>query len=135
MGPPQFEYRLDSNNSWRIDLEDIREKMDENVRLLVLINPNNPTGNVATKDEIEQLLKITRDFPRCTVISDEIYDGLDFSGDFVSTASMSDHCPVITLNGVSKVYFCSWLENRYMAWHDPSGVLEYVKDGVERIKE
>ena len=132
-GASTVEYRLDSNNSWRIDLEDIREKMDENVRLLVLINPNNPTGNVATKDEIEQLLKITRDFPRCTLISDEIYDGLDFSGDFVSTASMSDHCPVITLNGVSKVYFAPGWRIGYMAWHDPSGVLEYVKDGVERI--
>ena len=132
-GASTVEYRLDSNNSWRIDLEDIREKMDENVRLLVLINPNNPTGNVATKDEIEKLLKITRDFPRCTVISDEIYDGLDFSGDFVSTASMSDHCPVITLNGVSKVYFAPGWRIGYMAWHDPSGVLEHVKDGVERI--
>ena len=132
-GASTVEYRLDSHNSWRIDLEDIRKKMDENVRLLVLINPNNPTGNVATKDEIEQLLKITRDFPRCTVISDEIYDGLDFSGDFVSTASMSDHCPVITLNGVSKVYFAPGWRIGYMAWHDPSGVLEYVKDGVERI--
>jgi len=132
-GASTVEYRLDSNNSWRIDLEDIRSKMDENVRLLVLINPNNPTGNVATKDEIEGLLKITRDFPRCTVISDEIYDGLDFSGDFVSTASLSDNCPVITLNGVSKVYFAPGWRIGYMAWHDPSGILENVRDGVERI--
>ena len=52
------EYRLDPTDSWRIDFDDIRTKMDDSVRLLVLINPNNPTGNVATPAEIDALLDI-----------------------------------------------------------------------------
>ena len=52
-GAKTVEYRLDPNDSWRIDFEDIESKMDDSVRLLVVINPNNPTGNVATEEEID----------------------------------------------------------------------------------
>tara|TARA_B100000029_G_scaffold411782_1_gene414260 strand:+ start:1894 stop:3099 length:1206 start_codon:yes stop_codon:yes gene_type:complete len=132
-GASTVEYRLDPEDNWRIDLEDIRSKMDESVRLLVLINPNNPTGNVATGPEIDSLIEIVRDFPKCTIISDEIYDGLDFTGNFVSVASRSEEVPVITLNGVSKVYFAPGWRIGYMAWHDPQGRLSEVRDGVERL--
>ena len=132
-GAKTIEYRLDPDDCWHIDFDDIRSKMDETVRLLVLINPNNPTGNVPLSSEIDSLIEIARDFPNCTIISDEIYDGLDFSGNFVSLASRSNDVPVITLNGVSKVYFAPGWRIGYMAWHDPKGVLTRVRDGVERL--
>ena len=132
-GATTIEYRLDPENSWRIDLEDIRQKMDDSVRLLVLINPNNPTGNVATKSEIDTLLEIVKEYPKCTIISDEIYDALDFTDNLVSLASRSSHVPVIVLNGVSKVYFAPGWRIGYMAWHDPRGVLSSVRDGTERL--
>ena len=105
----------------------------DSVRLLVLINPNNPTGNVATADEIDALLAIARDYPNCIVLADEIYDGLDFTGNLVSVASRSTDVPVIALNGVSKVYFAPGWRIGYMAWHDPVGRLAKVRDGVERL--
>lgn len=132
-GAETIEYALDPNEGWKIDLDDIRSKMDDSVRLLVIINPNNPTGNVATMEEIDALIGISRDFPRCTIISDEIYDGLDFSGNLVSVASRSDDVPVIVLNGVSKVYFAPGWRIGYMAWHDPKDLLCDVRDGVERL--
>ncbi|MEE3201437.1 MAG: aminotransferase class I/II-fold pyridoxal phosphate-dependent enzyme [Candidatus Thermoplasmatota archaeon] len=127
------EYRLDPTDSWRIDFDDIRTKMDDSVRLLVLINPNNPTGNVATPTEIDALLDIASEYPRCTIIADEIYDGLDFTGQQCSVASRSNSVPVIVLNGVSKVYFAPGWRIGYMAWHDPDGRLNLVRDGVERL--
>ncbi len=132
-GATTVEYRLDPTDGWRIDLDDIRAKMDDSVRLLVLINPNNPTGNVATADEIDALIGIARDWPKCTIIADEIYDGLDFTGSLVSVASRSNDVPVIALNGVSKVYFAPGWRIGYMAWHDPAGRLGLVRDGVERL--
>ena len=132
-GATTVEYRLDPNDNWRIDFDDIHSKMDDSVRLLVLINPNNPTGNVATPAEIDSLLDIARDYPQCTIISDEIYDGLDFIGQMSSTASHSDSVPVIVLNGVSKVYFAPGWRIGYMAWHDPEDRLSLVRDGVERL--
>ena len=59
-GATTIEYRLDPDDGWRIDLSDIRSKMDDKVRLLVLINPNNPTGNVATQSEIDALIEIAK---------------------------------------------------------------------------
>ena len=132
-GATTVEYRLDPTDSWRIDFDDIRTKMDDSVRLLVLINPNNPTGNVATPAEIDALLDIASEYPRCTIIADEIYDGLDFTGQQCSVASRSNSVPVIVLNGVSKVYFAPGWRIGYMAWHDPDGRLNLVRDGVERL--
>ena len=132
-GASTVEYRLDADDGWRIDFEDLAAKMDDDVRLLVLINPNNPTGNVASADEIDRVLAIAAEYPNCMVIADEIYDGLDFSGDQVSVASRSKSVPVFTLNGVSKVYYAPGWRIGYLAIHDPSNRLRLVRDGIERL--
>ena len=79
-GAQTIEYKLQPDNGWKIDLSDIESKMDSSVRLLVLINPNNPCGSVAGQEEIEKLLDIARKWPNCMIVADEIYDGLDFTG-------------------------------------------------------
>jgi aspartate/methionine/tyrosine aminotransferase len=112
--PPLFqastvEYRLDPDRGWSIDLQDVRSKMDDRVRLLVVINPNNPTGGIADRESLEGLLAIAREWPLCTVVADEIYDGLNYSGSHLSLASLSPDVPVIALNGVSKVYYAPGL--------------------------
>jgi aspartate/methionine/tyrosine aminotransferase len=132
-GAKTVEYRLKSFDNWKIDLDDISDKMNDSVKLLVLINPNNPTGNIATGSEIDKLINIAEKWPNCTIIADEIYDGLDFSDNFISVASRSKSVPIITLNGVSKVYFAPGWRIGYMAWHDPNNRLRLVRDGVERI--
>ena len=132
-GAETIEYRLDAEDGWRIDLADIEAKMDDSVRLLVVVNPNNPTGNVANADEIDQLLEIAAQWPNCMVIADEIYDGLDYTGTQVSVASRSWTVPVFTLNGVSKVFYAPGWRIGYMALHDPQGRLSQVKDGIERL--
>jgi len=132
-GATTIEYGLKSDDSWSIDLDDIESKMDDSVRLLVLINPNNPTGSVASKEEIESLLNIAKKWPNCMVIADEIYDGLDFTGKQVSVASCSKDVPVFSLNGVSKVYYAPGWRIGYMAIHDPNNKLVSVRDGVERL--
>ena len=88
-GAKTIEYSLKSDDGWAIDLDDIERKMDSDVRLLVFINPNNPTGNVANSDEVDQLLDIAKKWPNCMIVADEIYDGLDFYGEHVSVASRS----------------------------------------------
>jgi aspartate/methionine/tyrosine aminotransferase len=132
-GASTIEYALKSDDGWAIDLDDIESKMDDDVRLLVLINPNNPTGNVAGADEIRKLLDITKKWPNCMIVADEIYDALDFSGKQVSVASLSDDVPVFSLNGVSKVYYAPGWRIGYLAIHDPTNVLVNVRDGIERL--
>ena len=132
-GAETVEYKLKPNDGWKIDFDDIESKMDENVRLLVIINPNNPCGNVATEEEVDRLLSIAKKWPNCMVIADEIYDGLDFTGQHVSVASRSNEVPVFCLNGVSKVYYAPGWRIGYMAIHDPTGRMKLVRDGIERM--
>jgi len=132
-GAQTVEYRLDADDGWRVDFADIESKMDESVRLLVLINPNNPTGNVANAEDIDRLISIAEKWPNCMIIADEIYDELDFTGTQTSVASRSNSVPVFTLNGVSKVYYAPGWRIGYMALHDPMGRLGAVKDGIERL--
>ena len=132
-GAKTIEYRLKNDQGWSLDFDDIEAKMDDDVRLLVLINPNNPTGNVASAEDIDRLLSIAAKYPNCMVIADEIYDGLDFTGKQVSVASRSTNVPVFTLNGVSKVYYAPGWRIGYMALHDPINTMIDVRDGIERI--
>ncbi len=132
-GAETIEYRLNSDNGWALDFEDIESKMNDEVRLFVLINPNNPTGAVVGQEEIDRLLEILKPWPNCILVADEIYDGLDFSNRQVSVASRSNSIPVVTMNGVSKVYYAPGWRIGYMAIHDPTSILNSVRDGVERI--
>jgi alanine-synthesizing transaminase len=132
-GAETIEYELQSNAGWSLNFDDIESKMNDNVRLFVLINPNNPTGSVAGASDLNRLLAILEKWPNCILIADEIYDGLDFSGRQVSAASLSDTVPVLTMNGVSKVYYAPGWRIGYMAIHDPISSLVSVRDGIERI--
>ena len=132
-GAETIEYRLDSGDGWSLDFDDIEAKMNEEVRLFVLINPNNPTGAVVGQDDIDKLLEILQRWPKCILVADEIYDGLDFSNNQVSAASRTNSTPVVVLNGVSKVYYAPGWRIGYMAIHDPTFVLGSVRDGIERI--
>ena len=132
-GAETIEYRLDSGDGWSLDFDDIEAKMNEEVRLFVLINPNNPTGAVVGQDDIDKLLEILQRWPKCILVADEIYDGLDFSNNQVSAASRTNSTPVVVLNGVSKVYYAPGWRIGYMAIHDPTSVLGSVRDGIERI--
>lgn len=132
-GAETVEYVLKSDDGWHLDFDDIEEKMNDRVRLLVLINPNNPCGTVCGADDADRLLAIARNYPDCIVVADEIYDGLDFTGHHVSIASRSQDVPVISLNGVSKVYYAPGWRIGYMALHDPSERMSLVRDGLERL--
>ena len=132
-GAETVEYVLKSDDGWHLDFDDIEEKMNDRVRLRVLINPNNPCGTVCGADDADRLLDITRNYPDCIVVADEIYDGLDFTGQHVSIASRSQDVPVISLNGVSKVYYAPGWRIGYMALHDPSERMSLVRDGLERL--
>jgi len=136
--PPIFkssviQYRLMEEDNWKIDFDDIKKKLDNNVKLLCVINPNNPTGSVLEKDEILKLIEIVDEYPNCTIISDEIYNKFNFDNNHISIASLSKKTPVITLNGISKGYFAPGWRIGYIAIHDPKDRLEYVRDGIEKL--
>ena len=66
-------YRCDETNGWQPDIQDIRSKITDKTKAIVLINPNNPTGAVYSPELLQQVIELAREFS-LVVISDEIYD-------------------------------------------------------------
>lgn len=89
-------------------------------RVVLLCSPSNPTGSVYTRDELQALVDVIARYPDITVISDEIYEHINFTGQFTSLASfpaIADRTVII--NGVSKAYAMTGWRIGYMAGPEP----------------
>lgn len=125
-------YYLDESNGWQPDLEDVAEKIDDRTRAIVLINPNNPTGAVCTRETLQRLVDIATD-RNIILISDEIYDKLTFDDQaHVSTASLSQDAKIITFNGMSKSYVVPGFR---LGWGIISGPPDELEDYCEAIRK
>lgn len=101
-------YQLDEARGWAIDVEELERLVTPRTRAVVICNPNNPTGALATKENLLALLAFARRHG-VAVLSDEIYDKLIFDEPHVSTGTLADDVPIITFNGLSKAYLaCGW---------------------------
>ena len=79
---------LRENKGFVFDLEDVKTKLNENTRLLILCSPQNPTGSVISRSDLEELGRILADYPDVWVYSDEVYSGLVYDGPFESIAAV-----------------------------------------------
>jgi aspartate aminotransferase len=92
-------------NDFKVKPEQIEAVITPKTRLLIFNSPSNPTGMVYTRDEMEKIARIVEKHEGLFVISDEIYEHIIFTGEFVSMASFDYiYDRVITVNGVSKGY-------------------------------
>ncbi|RLE62430.1 MAG: alanine aminotransferase [Thermoprotei archaeon] len=131
-GKPVF-YRLCEENNWMPDLNDIRSKIDEKTKILVIINPNNPTGGVYSRQILTEILDLAAQH-NLIVVSDEIYDRIVFEEEFYSTASLSKDTVVIGLNGFSKTYLMTGWRLGYVYIYDPMGsVGEEVYNAIVKM--
>lgn len=89
----------DEGAGWLPDLDDIRAKITEHTRAIVIINPNNPTGALYPDDLLKEILEIARQHD-LIVFADEIYDKILYDGaTHTSIASLADDVLCITMNG------------------------------------
>jgi len=124
-------YRTVEEEGWRPDIDDLRRKVSDRTRAIVVINPNNPCGALYEEKTLKQILDVAAEHG-VPVISDEIYDQLVFEKRFVSTASLAKDVPVIGLNGFSKAYLMTGWRLGYIYFHSPRGELKELKECVEK---
>jgi aspartate/methionine/tyrosine aminotransferase len=122
-------YRTIESSDWLPDLEDLRSKITQRTRALVIVNPNNPTGSLYDEKTLKQMLDIAAEH-KLLVASDEIYDRLVYDSRFTSTASIAKEVPVVGLNGFSKTYVMTGWRLGYLYFHDPMNVLEELKEAI-----
>ena len=100
---------LDKDDKWQIDFESLEAAMSEKTRILVINTPQNPTGKVFTKEELEKISAIVDKYPRCFVISDEVYDFLAFDGrEHLHFAAIGDNWKrTISIFSGGKMFNCT----------------------------
>jgi aspartate aminotransferase len=106
VGAEPFIVETKRENQWKLTPEEFADSISGATRMLILNSPNNPTGSVYTKAEIEALVEVAAS-EDIIILSDEIYEKLLYNGKkHVSTASVSEAAKrlTITINGFSKVY-------------------------------
>ncbi|MBR0529987.1 MAG: aminotransferase class I/II-fold pyridoxal phosphate-dependent enzyme [Ruminococcus sp.] len=93
-----------AENEFRLTAAELRGKITDKTKLLVLPFPNNPTGAIMRKEDLEAIAEVLRD-TNILVLSDEIYSELTYSGKHVSIALLPDMRErTIVINGFSKAY-------------------------------
>lgn len=97
-------YTCAEGDEWNPNLDDIRSKITDRTKAIVVINPNNPTGAVYSREVLEGIAQIAREHS-LLVLADEIYDRIIFDGaEHVSLASLAPDLLCLTFNGLSKTY-------------------------------
>ena len=121
-------YYLDEDAGWQPDTADIEAKIDDKTRAVVIINPNNPTGSLASDETLEEIVEIAKRH-NLVIFADEIYDKILFNGEkHTSIASLSGDHPCVTFSGLAKSYLGPGLR---LGWAVISGDSDRVSDFSE----
>lgn len=123
-------YICDEQSEWYPDMEDIRKKVTDKTKAIVIINPNNPTGALYPKEVLEQIVEIAREH-QLIIFSDEIYDRLVMDGEeHVSIASLAPDLFCVTFSGLSKSHMIAGYR---IGWMVLSGNKEMARDYMEGL--
>lgn len=110
-------YKLDPDNHWYPDLDDLYNKVKYNPNIvgILIINPDNPTGMVYPYETLKRIVEIAREF-KLILISDEIYQNITYNGARAYALSeVIEDVPGIAMKGISKEFpwpgsRCGWME-------------------------
>lgn len=124
-------YICDEQSEWNPDIEDIRSKVTDKTKAIVIINPNNPTGAVYPRKILEQIVQIARE-KELIIFSDEIYDRLVMDGyEHTSIASLAPDVFCVTFSGLSKSHMIAGFR---IGWMVLSGAKDRAKGYIEGLK-
>ncbi|HUH51332.1 MAG TPA: pyridoxal phosphate-dependent aminotransferase [Flavobacterium sp.] len=94
---------VDSN--FKITAQQLEQAITPKTKMVMFSSPCNPSGSVYSKEELTALAEVLKKHPNIFVVSDEIYEHINFTGNFCSIASIEGmYDRTITVNGVSKAF-------------------------------
>ena len=131
-GQPVY-YRCDPKNDWNPDLEDIKRKISPRTKAILVINPNNPTGAVYSKQTLLDIAQLARE-NHLLLLSDEIYDRLVMDDiPNYSMGALAPDLPCVTFNGLSKSHVICGFRCGWMVFSGPDEELKQIKQGVSKL--
>jgi alanine-synthesizing transaminase len=129
-GGNPIHYVCDEQADWFPDIDDMRRKITERTKGIVVINPNNPTGALYPLELLQQIIDLAREHD-LILFADEIYDKILYDGhEHTSLASLADDLLCITFNGLSKTYRAAGFRS---GWLIVSGTKHTARDYIEGL--
>ena len=129
-GGKAVHYICDEQADWNPDIDDIRKKITDRTKAIVIINPNNPTGALYPREVLEQIVQVAREH-ELMIFSDEIYDRLVMDGlKHLSIASLAPDLFCVTFSGLSKSHMIAGFR---VGWMVLSGAKEKGRDYIEGL--
>jgi alanine-synthesizing transaminase len=130
-GGKAVHYVCDEQSDWFPDIEDIKSKITVKTKGIVIINPNNPTGAVYSKELLEQIIELARQH-NLIIFSDEIYSKITYDDALhVPVATLADDVLIVTFDGLSKAYrVCGFR----VGWMMISGAKKQARDYINGLE-
>ena len=103
-GGTPVHYLCDETQGWKPDIADLESKITDRTKAIVVINPNNPTGAVYSREVLTQMADLARKH-QLLLLADEIYDKILYDdAKHIALASVAPDVLTLTFNGLSKAY-------------------------------
>lgn len=129
-GGTPVHYLCDETNGWQPDIADLESKITPRTKAMVVINPNNPTGAVYSREVLQQMADLARKH-QLLLLADEIYDKILFDDStHVSLATVAPDLLCLTFNGLSKAYRVAGYRS---GWLVVTGPTEHATSFIEGI--
>lgn len=132
-GGKAVHYLCDEESDWFPSIEDIKSKITSRTKGIVIINPNNPTGAVYSKDLLEQIADLAREHG-LIIFADEIYDKILYDGAVHHhIAAIAPDILTVTFNGLSKAYRICGFRQGWMILNGPKEKAKGYIEGLDMI--
>lgn len=129
-GGKAVHYICDEQAEWYPDIDDIKSKISDRTKAIVIINPNNPTGALYPREVLQEIVDVAREH-QIMIFSDEIYDRLVMDGEeHVSIASLAPDLFCVTFSGLSKSHMIAGYR---IGWMILSGNKSCAKDYIDGL--
>ncbi|HEX6339030.1 MAG TPA: pyridoxal phosphate-dependent aminotransferase [Jiangellaceae bacterium] len=130
-GGTAVHYMCDESADWSPDLDDLAAKITARTKAIVVINPNNPTGAVYSRDVVEAIAGLARKHG-LVLLSDEIYDKVLYDeAEHFPTAVAAPDVLCLTFNGLSKAYRVAGFRSGWMVVSGPKVQAESYIEGLD----
>lgn len=132
-GGKPVHYLCDEEDDWNPSIEDIRSKVTEKTKAIVVINPNNPTGAVYSREVLQKIVDVAREY-QLLILADEIYDRILYDdAEHISLATLAPDLLTITYNGLSKAYRVAGYRAGWMVLTGPKEHARGFIEGLELL--
>ncbi|QIE60438.1 pyridoxal phosphate-dependent aminotransferase [Rasiella rasia] len=128
-GGVPVEIKTTIDNDFKVTPEELEAAITPKTKMIIYSSPCNPSGSVYSKQELRALADVLVKYPKIIVVSDEIYEHINFTGEHASMAQFSDMFDrTVTVNGVSKAFSMTGWRIGYM------GGPEYIARACNKMQ-